>query len=664
MYKVLLLAFAISLLATRETSEAPSLVRSHEVGLVQQLRVAQNDLERVRLLRLLPAYSDAAAIPVVAPLLAEPDLLLRCEAVRALQQNPSPSAGAALAAALDQARDKEPEWKIALLQALSARHEVLPVASFSDFLADADPRVAQTAAATLGRLGGTEGAAALKEALARAPEATRPGFLCAYLDCADELVAANNQTAALPVYQEAWNSGVSSARVRGLLGQAAIAGNRAMPQVLEALRDPDSAVVAAGLRAIRTLPRDRTVTAGALQALAGLPPTVQSLLWYVLAARGDPAVLPAALEALKTPDPAVKRAVLWTIGTHGDTACLQAVLPLAANEDGEIQAEARRTLRRLRGKSVDQALLDLLPKSDARTQIEVLGALADRGVAEVKTPCFTLAASSEDPGVRAAVFAVLRLRGNANDLAALVALIQEGVRPGDEEEAAQVGAILCRRGPNPAVGAALIAGGISKTGDTRAKALFLKMLGLTNQLQALPILRQAASAPDPAVRDAGIRALLDWPDAQAVPDLLTIARSTREEQYAILAVRSLIRLLTVIPQPADQLKLWRELKPLARRKEEALWLVWSLHRVASPEALGLLHEYLASPDKAFRYQAAGAALAIAKNLHGDMTRPEVKEAVQAAMKKVLETAPGDERIRQKAQEILEKCHAIPAAVNR
>jgi HEAT repeat protein len=136
MSKVLSAMILILMIVVGAAAKEPRSVKQHEANLIESLNSAKTVLDRVKVLRLLPAYGSEAAVPVVAPLLDEPDQLLREEACRALQPNPSPAAGKALIAALEKV--KEPTWKAALLEALGARCEAAALRAASKCLEDTD----------------------------------------------------------------------------------------------------------------------------------------------------------------------------------------------------------------------------------------------------------------------------------------------------------------------------------------------------------------------------------------------------------------------------------------------------------------------------------------------------------------------------------------------
>ena len=644
------IVLALMLVAGQAPGQAPRSVKKHEANLVGQLKNAKGVMDRVKVLRLLPGYGAEAAVPVIAPLLDEPDPLLRAEAAKALQMNPSAEAGKALTAALEKA--KEPAWRVALLQVLAARREAGCVKAAAAFLGDANPQVVAAAAFAIARGGGAQAAMVLKAALAKAAPQAKGAVFNGYLDCADGLRAAGKTNESLAIYQQAWKSDVSNARVRGLLGLAAAQQSKAMPTVLEALKDRDSAIVAAGLRVIRERPANKAVAASCVAEMPKLTPAVQALAWYALARRGDASVLPAAMEAVKSDDVGVKRAALWVVGAFGDAACIPVALPLAANDEGLIQAEARRTLRRLHGEPVPKAMLELLPKSDPRTQIELMGALADTGAAQAVPKLLSLAGGAQDARVRLSAYAALHRLAGPDDVRALVELLLRESRPDEQRAATRAVAQVCIYGENPQKTADVLAGAIAK-GDAKVKARLIPVLARVGVKAHLGLLEGIIKdAGNGEVATGAVRAVATfWPNGAAAGMLLGVVRSPAKDVDRVLALRGYIRMVNVPrDRPIDEkVRMCRQALAAAKTVGVKKLALGALGEVASREALHLAVGLLG--DEALKEEAAIAAVRVAGGLWAVLAAPAHRDAIRSALLKAL-AAARNENTRRAARDVL------------
>jgi HEAT repeat protein len=164
--------------------------------------------------------------------------------------------------------------------------------------------------------------------------------------------------------------------------------------------------------------------------------------------------------------------------------------------------------------------------------------------------------------------------------------------------------------------------------------------------KALPLVRAALDDKDKAVREAAVRALVDWPASAAAPDLLALAKGAPEPNFRILALRGFIRLAGLVAARSAQegVGMHQEAMKLATQPDERRRVLSGLGEVRAVEALNIVLPCL--DDKDVAGEAAAAAVAIADRLRD--THPK---EVKAAVEKVLESSK-DRRLIRRAEEIL------------
>jgi hypothetical protein len=142
-----------------------------------------------------------------------------------------------------------------------------------------------------------------------------------------------------------------------------------------------------------------------------------------------------------------------------------------------------------------------------------------------------------------------------------------------------------------------------------------------------------------------VRVLAGWPDASAVPHLMTLAKAQDNTRHHVLAVRGLARLAArQADQPAD-LEMLAEIMSLAQRAEEKRIVLGVLASAATVDALELVTTAMDDPDLA--EEAAAAAVTIAQEA---IDRDEDK--IRAAMEKAQEKS-SVRMTRTRAQQVLE-----------
>lgn len=147
------------------------------------------------LCRALRRVGTAAAVPALAPLLA--DEKLSHMARYALQCIPAPEAAQALLEALPKVTGK---LKIGVAASLGVRGEAAAAAPLQNTLTDSDPAVARAAAYALGAVGSPAALQALSAA--KAGPGTKDAIADGLLECAENLLAAGKKAEAKAVYEK------------------------------------------------------------------------------------------------------------------------------------------------------------------------------------------------------------------------------------------------------------------------------------------------------------------------------------------------------------------------------------------------------------------------------------------------------------------------------
>lgn len=145
--------------------------------------------------RKLATVGTAAAVPVLAGLLVDPDSSHMARF--ALERIPASEAAAALRDALGKVSGN---LKIGVISSLGGRSDAAATAALSGLLKDGDPAVARAAALALGSIGNANAASALQSA-STAAGANATAVVDALLHCAEMMLAAKNVTAAGAIYK-------------------------------------------------------------------------------------------------------------------------------------------------------------------------------------------------------------------------------------------------------------------------------------------------------------------------------------------------------------------------------------------------------------------------------------------------------------------------------
>lgn len=581
---------------------------------------------RVWLLKQLDHIGRGEAVSALVTLLDDKDTLVKETARRALSNDVSPEAGPALRAALGRA--DTPEWRVAIINALGYRRDTAAVADIARLAADKDETVAAAAISALGRIADPQSVRTLDALKAGASPTLRTLVVDSQLLMAERLRADGKAPAAAAIYQQLYAPAEAKrVRIAGLRGLVAIQGARALPAVSDVLRGNDARMAVMAVRFAGEVP-GAAMTQGLAGLVSKVPEAAQVALLDELGSRGDVTARTAVLAAAKDNSVAVRTAALEALGKLGSGADVALLATTAATSTDPERSAARDSLTHLAGRDVNDAIVKAMAGADSKLRMELVRALAARRVTTA-TPALLQAAQDQDAALRLEAIKALGTLGDEKSVAPLVGLMVQS--PSDEQrQAAQQALIdvsdrLQNRAPASDVILAALPGAA-----TPARVALLGTLKSYPSPKALEAVRAATKDVDAKVQDAAVRALSDWPDAAAVPDLREIATGG-DETHQVLALRGYARLVAASDRPAaEKLKMLQEGLALAKRPEEKRLFLAGLGDVTTVESLNLVQPYL--DDKTVSQEAAAATVNIMKAIVGQV--PDGK----AVLRKVVAVA--------------------------
>ena len=157
-----------------------------------------------------------------------------------------------------------------------------------------------------------------------------------------------------------------------------------------------------------------------------------------------------------------------------------------------------------------------------------------------------------------------------------------------------------------------------------------KLLGQLGARAGFERVRGASTDADEGVRDAAIRALADWPNAEAVPSLMELARNSPQTKYQVLALRGVARLAPTAGDDASKVALLRDALGVAKRGEEKQLMLAALANVRTAGSIEVAQSVLG--DVGLRDEAASTILKIAREMKGtdlQAAKPALQKAFDA-----------------------------------
>ncbi len=602
------LAACVAFAAVAWTAVAQSSSSDKAREALSVIQSAAPPQEKALACKRLAVYGSADAVPALAQLLT--DEQLASWARIALEVIPGTAADEALRTALGKVQGK---LLVGVINSIAVRADAKAVTPLAAKLGDTDAEVASAAAVALGHIGGDAAVKLLKGALTKSSAAVRSAAAQGCILCAERDLAAGKAAQAAELYDTVRNAELPKQRILEATRGAILARQaKGLPLLLEALRSPDQALFGIGLRTARELP-GRAVTDALVAELGKTDPSRQGSMLLALADRTDDSVVPAILNFARSGSKNLRLVAIEVLVRQGDLACVPVLLDMIAETDAELAQAATTSLAGLPGDDVDNQLVARLPQVSGKTRRVLLELAGKRNVAAA-VPELVKASGDADAAIRKAAIKAL---GETVGLAGLPALTDLLAKTKSDDELSDVEAALesaCTRISDKAACAAQLLARLP-SGSTPVKCALLRVLGTVSTADALGAVKSALASSDSAIRDTAVRVLADWPDSPALPTLLDVVRTTKDESHRFLALRGCVRLLNLGEQAAPQaVKTYGELLAGTQRADDRKVLLSGLANVADPGALRLVEPFVG--DAQVQAEAELAMLSIASGISG------------------------------------------------
>ena len=590
--------------------------------------------------RNLAIVGDPRSVPVLAGMLT--DEKYSHMARYALETIIDPSVDDAFRAVLGKLTGR---LRIGVINSLGVRRDGKAVAALAKLLAGTDSGAAAAAAASLGKIATPEAASALGQFRKTAPKTLRAVAADASLAVAERLVEQGRTKDALVIYQElqaaTW---LPHVRLGAFAGSLAADTDKGPERLIQAITGNDATLRAVAIARIDSL-KGPDVARRFAAELPKLPPDTQVLLIGVLATRGDPSARSAVIKAAGHADANVRTAALQALGSLGDAECVKLLAGAAAG--GKTDPEKRAalaSLRALKGRGVDAAIVRCMAAAAAGARAALIDVLVVRK-AVAAVPVLIEQAKTGTAEVRAAAFKALGKLATPKDLPVMLGLLVALEDDAARSEAQLAVIATARQIPDTAARADAALAALKSTSAAPARCSLLRVLSGIGNAKALAAVRAALGDTAPAVKDAAVRALADWPNPAAIDALLGIFRTTDSQTHRVLVLRGAVRLLDAGGQPvAERLRIHSELLRAAKRVEDKRLVLAGIANVADPAALAAIEPLLTAAD--VQAEAELAYLKVARAIIGWAKT----EAIAAAQKLAKEAKSAS--VRKQAGELI------------
>jgi HEAT repeat protein len=283
-------------------------------------------------------------------------------------------------------------------------------------------------------------------------------------------------------------------------------------------------------------------------------------------------------------------------------------------------------LVQLRGQDINAGLAAAVAKGEPKARAEIIKAVAARKAVEA-APAVLAATHDADGTVRLEAVKTMENIGNEQSLPALIAVLVK-TQVADEQQAGEKSLLaICARAAGKDACLQAVMGALAGT-KMPARGSLIKALGKLGGPKALAAVKAALADADAAVHEAAVRSLADWPDMDAAPQLLAIAKADPKATNQVLAIRGYLRLAGLPERTvAERVAMCREALTVIKRPDEKKLVLGVLAETNSPDAFAMASPML--EDNSTKNEAAVAVIKIAKLL-GNKIPADAKAAIETA----------------------------------
>ncbi|TWU38253.1 HEAT repeat domain-containing protein [Novipirellula artificiosorum] len=623
----LVLPYAAPVFPNQALSQQPLPAEGDESQLIAVLNSDAELFDKAKACQRLAIIGTSESVPVVAKLLADPDL--SHYARFALEANPSSDVDKAFRSALEKLKGRQ---LVGVINSVAARKDTLAVDALLSAADSDDDEVAAAALSALGALGSPESIAAVQQALS-GKASLRVAAADACLTAADNLLLEGNNADALKVLAALRSAELPKhINVASRFGEIRAGSENVNELMISYLGDDDLDLFRIGLELAHSLTNTST-TEQLVNQLDSLQPDRQILLLHVLGERGDASALPTVIEALGSGDADMKNAAVRVLGALGNGSVVPVLLKAAVSDDEVLATNARDSLTVLGGDDVDAQLAQTLEGSDGQQRLVLVDVAGRRGIPQV-IPLLLQYVSADDAELRNSAIDGL---GMTVGLENFPPLVDKMLAMGDSESAKPMKEALrkaCQRmGDRDAASKVLLD---RMAGESAAaKIELMDLLIYVGGEQALSGVQRAAEGDEDSAADAATQALGKWLTPDAAPVLLELAQSGNEK-FRVRCLRGYIRIIRQFGlKPGQRLQMSKQAFAAATRDEERKLVLDTLTRFPSPQGLKMVMLHLTTPS--LSEDASKAAVTI-----GEKIVDNDPKSVAGAMPIVVATTKNEE----------------------
>jgi HEAT repeat protein len=446
-----------------------------------------------------------------------------------------------------------------VVESLGSVRDENSVNAIINLTGSADPIVVKSAILSLGKIATSESVDALLKILADTNSKYRADAADAALLAAEQILAINQKTAALKIFETLKNyKEFSAVQIAAARFSILLDEDKGLPLFVELLTSNDNQQWKLVLAIANQLQSPRTGKL-ILGNLASLPNDKKAALLEIIGIRKDTAVVDALIQYASGDELLTKTAAVKALGRIGDLKGIDVILSAVGSSDETLAAAGKESLSLLQGTEFNTTIVKILDSKEKVLRLAALQVIGERRIKEGTAKTKQLFGDT-DADIRTTAYRVFSqsIVATTADLELLLNRFQDGVkknRPETEQnELREALKTVCRKIPVRDESVVVIEKLLQKP-DVSAlgyKEFLLELLFFVGGEKAGKAIADAARSPEEAVADQATKLLGQWSYPDVAPYLIDLAENHPAEKYRIRTLRGYIRIIRQMGLPLEQ----------------------------------------------------------------------------------------------------------------
>ncbi len=501
--------------------------------------------------------------------------------------------------------------RIGIINSIGVRRDLKATGQLSKLALDTDSDACTQALAALGRIASDDAVDTINKALKSKSQSLRLAAGDAALTAAERLLILKKPNNALKLSVAIGKADVPThLHTAALYSEIMARGSKGLSLLIKQLKSDDPAMVAVALRAARNMDGAK-VTKKLAKELRKLSPETQVLMIKVLVDRDDPAAVKSIQALVSSKNAEVRSESLKSLGRIGDASAIPVLLKVACSDSNESKV-ALLSLRMLKFDGVNKAILVQMKKATPSAKVKLIKLLSDRDATSALDEIFT-AAKDKDTKVQSAAFRAIGELAPAEKIDAVINLIS-GVTDSARKEAERAVISVVRKIPEGPKQTDAIIAAYQQEKDIQSRCSFLRILVAFADSRSFKTIKSATDDKNEQIQDVAVRAIVAWPNTEAMSTILAIFNHTHNKSYRVLALRGYIRLVRRDEQTvaAKKAEILGEIMGLVNTAAERINVLGGLATIEHPSAMAITSKFIS--DRQVKDEAMLATIQIGRSV--------------------------------------------------